>query len=206
MQSNTIKLSYKTLLEEKSLFQVWRKSWRIGQRKINWVVTFLTMLLVIIGTFPPVEYQVVTTQIRAVADLGLTFSITILGFLIAGFTIFATLSRVEMFIDMAKRIEPTTQLDFLKYNFFAFIGVFTEYLAFTFLCLMVKLLCFPGGPATLFLNCINPPLDFRHRLAQAALVILSGFLVYVLMQLKSFLFNIYHVVMTSIAWSVHDEE
>jgi uncharacterized Tic20 family protein len=69
----------------------------------------------------------------------------------------------------------------------------------------VKLFCYPDGPATQFLSCINIGASVRHALAQITLMAQSGFFVFVLMQLKSFVFNIYHIVMTSIAWHCENE-
>jgi hypothetical protein len=202
---NNAEVTPEKLLAEKSLFTIWRKSYRAAPPIENVWVPIVAGLVVYLGTGSS-PYSAISSQIRGLADTGLAFAITILGFLVAGFTIFATLSRVEMFLEMARHTEAKSGLTYLKHNFFALIGVFAEYIAFTFLCVAVKLVCFPDGPATTFLKGIGWSLQLRCLLARLVLVFFSAALVYVLMQLKSFVLNIYHMAMTSIAWAATEND
>lgn len=72
--------------------------------------------------------------------MGFSFSINTLGFLIAGFTIFATISKPRMMLAMMGHTNKETGLPTLKYNFFAFMQVFIAYIVFALVYLLVVLI------------------------------------------------------------------
>jgi len=85
------------LTSEKSLWDVYKLSRRIMPGKTQVVLTFLVMIALGLNAFFFVgDESRLLADVRRWSELGLDFSITTLGFLIAGFTIFATLSKPDM--------------------------------------------------------------------------------------------------------------
>ncbi len=147
--------------------------------------------------------------VRSWADLGFSFATSILGFLIAGFTISATLNRPDLYAMMARRQQPTSGLSYLKDNFLRLIRTFIAYMLFAALCLGIKLFAFPDGPFSLLFGAlpINKAVDATIKLtaARIALIWVGAQFVFVLMSLHPFVFNVYHLVVTGIRFGVEIE-
>lgn len=195
------------LLREKSLWAIFRQSWRIPFSRTNLFVGVGVGVAVyccssFIGN---VRAGSVADTLHSLATVGFSTSIGLLGFLLAGFAFFATVSDRLMFCRMAEVKHAGSGLSYLKYNFFGFMRVFCEYLVFAFACLLAVYVAEQGSPLRKYLSNVLTECDqCRLHSAAIALGVFSGAFVYLLMQLKSFIFNVYHVVMTSIRWSLED--
>ncbi len=197
----------KELLKEKTLFQVWRASRCIppSTATICWTAGAATLLLLsakLLGLAP----TQMATQTRSLAELGLSFSTTVLGFLIAGFTIFASLGKAEMFRRMAETPHENydiTGFSFLKDSFLRLLRVFFEYWMFTLLCLGVKLFAYSDGPLSRSIAMLPSSAgNAKAFICIAGYTIMGASFVYVLMILQSFIFNIHHVVMIGVTWDI----
>ncbi len=201
------------LLEEKSLWQIYRKCIALlPASKFNWGTTSLLMLVLIFDSaFFPTQYAARLGNLRSLVELGLGFGTTILGFLIAGFTIFATLSKPEMFRRMYDTHHDPSGLNYLKVNFFAFVEIFVVYIFFLVICLLIKLLCGGGGLVSSIVHFTeaHPVRGYslsKAWLVNATFVCIGGLSYYSLVALKSFVFNTYHAVVTSVVWSFVSED
>jgi hypothetical protein len=145
--------------------------------------------------------EALAQRTRDLTDLGFNFTIGILGFLIAGFTVFATITKEELFRAMATIQSKAPGLSTLKYNLFAFMRVFFDYLLFASYCLTVKVLGPQGGPLAEFISILPNPGEIKSRVAKLAFILTVTLLVYVLVILKSFVYNIYQFVITTIQYS-----
>lgn len=196
------------LLDEKSLWKIYKKCIALlPSSKFNWATTSIVVLVLICDSaYFPLNHHSRLESLRSLAELGLGFGSTILGFLIAGFTIFATLSKPELFRRMYDTTHEPSGLSYLKVNFFAFVEVFCVYILFLVLCLVIKLFCGTGGIAASLITVTETSPIFGYSLSKSWLIntvfiLLAGVSYYSLMALKSFVFNTYHAVMTSIVWS-----
>lgn len=196
------------LLEETSLWQIYRKCIALlPASKFNWGTTSLVMLVLICDSaYFPMQYGARLGNLRSLVDLGLGYGCTILGFLIAGFTIFSTLSKPELFRRMYDTHHDPSGLNYLKVNFFAFVEIFVVYILFLVTCLLIKLFCGSGGMAASVLHFteVHPIMGYslsKAWLVNVSFVCIGGLSYYSLMALKSFVFNTYHAVMTSVVWS-----
>jgi hypothetical protein len=149
--------------------------------------------------------NVLLSDVRKWAEMGFSFSITTLGFLIAGFTIFATLSKPKMMLAMMDHIHPETNLPTLKYNFFAFMKVFIAYVVVSIIYLLVILFGQPDGFATNLVEVLPHHKCIRSSLIKVSYVVVGGSFVYLLLLLKTFVFNIYTIVMNSLRWEYHED-
>ncbi|MEO0014056.1 MAG: hypothetical protein RLZZ535_2445, partial [Cyanobacteriota bacterium] len=174
----------------------------------KFIKLFLFTLLLIYAALTPQTTQEMASRVREWTDFGFSFAIGILGFLITGFTIFATVSKPSMFVKMAKVKHPNCELSYLKYNFFTMMNVFIIYLGFTFVCVVIKFLAPPSGFISillsyLFSNFYSEYLEiFKRILSGAGIVIVGTWIFYLLVILQSFIFNIYSMIMTAIRWEI----
>lgn len=203
------------LTREKTLYGLWRTSFKFRQRAFNSVVTvFVALLLTCYCALVWDQPQTVLALFRKVGTTGLNFATSILGFLVAGFTVFVTVIRIDMFLEMAKREKAGTGESYLKYNLSAFIVTFVHYVCYVFACLMCELFLQPGGLASVVaVNAqTNPCLASllpraKPWVASVLLIGLGSWTIYLVMLLKSFIYNVYQVTTTSVAyeWVKEDE-
>lgn len=198
----------KDLLDEKNLFQIYRKCITLlppsdFNQKFIGIVLFV--LVIEVAYFP--EYFLDRIELcRSLSELGLGFGSTILGFLIAGFTIFSTLSKPEMFLRLQNTTHKGSGLSYLKVNFFTFVEVFVVYVFYMLVCLAIKIFCAKNGLISVVIGFtkIHPLFGYyidKQWIANAGYVGFSTLSFVSLLALKSFIFNTYHTVMTSIVWS-----
>jgi hypothetical protein len=186
----------------KSLCGVWIKSFGFSLSPFNVIV--LAVVVLILSLYVR-AYSISTTElansVRLWADLGMNFSLSVLGFLIAGFTIFATITKPALFIRMAQKTCDDFKINYFHYIFFTFLRVFAEFLAFYGLCLAIKMLAAPSGILSSFVMRIDSDaFDPKRTLACVGLIGVGTFFVYVLLETKSFIWNIYTVLIMSIRW------
>jgi len=182
---------------EKSLTDIILKCRRIPLPAYHFVVSLIAAAPMVWYACSAPDTAPLSELVRSISDMGMNISVTILGFLIAGFAIFATVTKPELFVDMAKKRHKKSGLSWLKYNLFGFVRVFFHYLIFLGLCILVKVFGTRGGPVSLLLA--GPKDETERRvIAGIALALLSGYLVYVLLLLKTFIYDVYHVTVTNI--------
>jgi len=192
------------LTSEKSLWDIYKLSRHIQPNKFQLFLTLSVMVLLGINAFVlQNDASVILSDARAWATNGFNFSITTLGFLIAGFTIFATLSKPEMMLAMMEHKNEETGLPTLKYNFFTFMNVFIVYIVTSFVYLLVMLLGQSGGFMDNILALTPNGECLKIVIIKLSYMIIGTSFVYLLLLLKSFVFNIYAIVMNFLRWEYH---
>ncbi|MBQ4830599.1 hypothetical protein J8L84_15080 [Alteromonas sp. MMG017] len=194
------------LTSEKSLWDVYKLSRRIHPKKSQVIILLIVMATLAANAFIlENKSESILTDVRKWAELGFNFGITTLGFLIAGFTIFATLSKPKMLLAMMEHTNKETGLPTLKYNFFAFMKVFIAYITFTLFYLVILLF----GQANGLISNIGGLLPYSECLGIALIkityVLIGGSFVHLLLLLKTFIFNIYAIVMNFLRWEYHQD-
>ncbi len=187
------------LLKEKSLWEVYKLSWKLPFPYFIVITPFLFGITVFIfGVSTEVTNSEIIFSIRSVLDLGFTFTSTIFGFLIAGFTIFASLTQKKLFVGIAKIKMPDSDLNWLKGTFAVFMHAFAHFSAFLSLTIFIHLISQKNGIADwIFSNVITVNCNVQRYLLVAIFATLSAWLFYLTLLLSRFIFNIYHVCMLS---------
>jgi hypothetical protein len=194
------------LTSEKSLWDVYKLSRRILPSRFQFFIIASMILLLGVNAFVlSDDYLIILKDVRGWAELGFNFSITTLGFLIAGFTIFATLSKPKMMLAMMDHTNKETGLPTLKYNFFTFMKVFISYIAFSLIYLLVVLLGQPDGLLSNLVTFLPNTQCIKVIMIKVAYIIIGSSFVYLLLLLKSFIFNIYAIVMNFLRWEYHQD-
>ena len=194
------------LTSEKSLWDVYKLSRRIKPSKFHVIVVVgcffaLTLNAVIFSN----NEDVILADLRKWAEMGFGFSITILGFLIAGFTIFSTLSKPRMMLAMMDHTNQETGLPTLKYNFFAFMKVFIAYIALLLLYTLILIFGQSGGLVSNVIDYLPNSDCVRTVIINFGYAIVGSSFFYLLLLLKSFVFNIYAIVMNMLRWEYHQQ-
>ena len=198
----------KDLTKEKSLFALWRLSFKFEQSRFNLIAALLVSGMIPRFVWLVPEYpELITGQLRRLVTAGIAFAPSTLGFLIAGFTVFVTVIRIDVFLEMAQREKPGTGESFLKYNLSAFMVVFVHYVTYLFCCITLDLFIQTGGLASVALaNARTYPeiagqVDtVKYWVSGGLLMFMGGWTVYLVMLLKSLVFNVYHVTLTAVRW------
>ncbi len=143
--------------------------------------------------------------VRLRSCLGLAFNsaVALLGFLLAGFTFFASFGDKSLFLHSAKRShDKFNEMSWLKYFMFTFVKTIFLYFAFVILSLFTLIVGSKDGPISEMLRVVDDKWEpaFRHFVVSAGYVIFLPFFVFLLTILSSFIYNVYHVTMLSIQW------
>lgn len=196
------------LLEEKNLWQIYKECIiKLPASPFNMIATISVFIFLLLDClFFPEQWGARVRLIRSLCDAGLGFGSTILGFLIAGFTIFATLAKPEMLKRMYDTPHKKSGLSYLKVNFFAFVEVFVVYIFLLVAYLFIKIFGAESGFLVSIISASSKnPFDGyvldKAWIGNTTLILLGTASFYGFLALKSFIFNTYHAVMTSAVWS-----
>ena len=199
----------KHLTEEKKLWDVYVQSRRIPSNRFNAITTsFVFLVLAANAVFTSQTSFEILNLVRALAENGFTIAFIAIGFLLTGFTVFSTITQPSLFLAMAKVTNPESGLSYLKHNYFVFLRVFIYYLGFAVFSLSIMAFGHPGGAMPTLVSYFPSSDFFEVLLVKACYVVILTWYYFLVVQLKSFLFNIYHSVMTSLRWEHegHDKE
>ena len=194
------------LTEDRSLVQVYWKARTVASSRWNMRVSVLFAFILLIGLIASAHCggssltsSALVLGIREIADVGFNFTVAILGFLIAGFAIFSSVTKPEVFILLAKLDHRDTNISRLQFMFFNFLLVFIHFIFFLAVTMFVKVLLYPNGPLTdgaRYIMSLVPTWKIYTEILVFSLF--SGWLVFLLMLLKSFIWNLYQAVLVSI--------
>jgi hypothetical protein len=192
------------LFEEKSLFDIyWASVTRLPRTRFNVVVLWISAGLLIASGFILWDRpEKMVEGARSLAEVGLNFGSQILGFLVGGFAIFASVSKPEFFLFLNEARHKESGLTYLKYNLFSFVKVFVPYLSLISISLVIKSAGYQGGPAGEAFSAIRGalPTIAYPLIGFSAFAIMGLSLVWCVLSLKSFIFNLYHIIATVITW------
>ena len=199
------------LLAERSVLDIYRISKATPVNSFNVISSIVIFfILLVYVTTASAKAPTILELLRSLTADALAFAPAILGFLVAGFAIFLTPSQPQVFELMAKHEYEKSGFSYLKYNLSVFILIFIHYLAFFVLCFCIRLLCSSKGVAAAFLASLPITVATRSEIISigisATFVLFGTWFFYVIMLLKSFIFNLYHIVMTSVALTAAEDK
>lgn len=190
------------LVKEKSLREIYFVARSIPVSKFNQVVTVLVaVMLALYVCLTQEPTQEIAEKVRVFADYTFGFSVSILSFLLAGFTIYITVMKPDLLLFMASVRETRSGLPWIKATSFNFLRVMANYVVVCVFCLVVKLFGSVSGPVSvLFALTLTDPSRPKEWVAKIALVLLGAAAVHLFLLLQSFIFNIHSTAMATICW------
>lgn len=199
--SNTI---MQELSVDKSLLAVYRHSRSYSESRLDFVIRALTILILIclsillwITKFD--LFPLASKSITNWLNIGFTYATTILGFLVAGFTIFSTMTRTEIFIALAGSAHKTLGVSQLKFIFYSFLRVFVLHIVLIFFCVVVIMLKDSSGIYLSVLNGPNISISIKKVGISLVLPCLGYLIMSTLLHLKTFVWNLYQSIIIAVA-------
>lgn len=200
------------IFEEKSLWQVYARSKKaIPRQKANLfsLVLIFLLSLFLIGYLFIAHSELFWVNDSAafahkIADAGTILSLSILGFLIAGFSIFASVTKTELFVLLAKmpyrQDDKDTGISRLQFLFFNFLNVFSIYIFLLVICMTVDIGFDNSSPLQVLIRMVTAEnATILHVGNCAAILSVEVMLVEAILRLKSFIWNLYQSVLLTIA-------
>lgn len=200
------------IFEEKGLWDVYRKSQKsLPRQKVNQFVfrafSAIAIIFVVWSVFFETDDFYITESAafaHKIADAGFILSLSILGFLIAGFAIFSSITKTELFVLLAKipykRNGQETELNRFQFVFFNFLNAFTIYIALLVISLLVDVLFAESSPVNLIGDIFARKFPKAAYIANCISASLLGLLlVEAVLRLKAFIWNLYQAVLLGIA-------
>jgi hypothetical protein len=192
------------LFAEKSLLQVYRHSWSYSENNFDKYIRLVAAVILVaaslITSLSDADlFPAASKSIASWLNLGFSYATAILGFLVAGFTIFSTMTRTEVFIALAQKTHDTLGVSQLKFIFFSFLRVFILHIALLFVCAVVTML---KDSASIYLSLLHSERMTVLIKKTAVLVLLPvvGYLfVSTLLHLKTFVWNLYQSIIVAVA-------
>lgn len=181
--------------KEKNLWHIYKSSQVISTSKYNtWIPRIIALIALINGFFLTSQqlYVVVTTTSGTLFGV----LITTLGFLVAGYTIFCTVIPIELQKKMSKLIDDDTGLSYFNLFHFLFLRVFFYFVVFSSFLFLVNF--FQGSSGIIFYFVENHCIYFLINLIAYTFIV--GMTMFLLMELMSFIFNIFESVRTTLYW------
>jgi hypothetical protein len=204
---NTDELSPAALTREKSLTEIYFKSIKIRETPINLIVSGTFFVILAVFAFSSQQKAgYLGDLLRNIAASGTSLTTSVLGFLLAGYTIFITITDQNLFIALAKQKKDDYEFSWLKFIVFVFMRVFIYYLVGAILFFTIQVFFTQNGIFSSFMVLIGIPEQVKIFIIKFLIVSCGTFVIYLLMSLKSFIFNIYEVSMMTIRWHYEKEE
>jgi hypothetical protein len=187
------------ITSEKSLYDVYKAVVQpIKLRRLYIGLMAATFIgLIASGYGVGVSAVEIGNRVREWSGLGFNFAATVLGILLAGFTIFSTVSMSDLARPLAERKRKDTGLSYLKYIAGHFMAVFIQYAMFIAMHVTISLFGWYGGPTTKLVTWLSITTGTNLGLHAAVLMlgIVGTWFAYLIMVLFSFIFNVYHSFM-----------
>lgn len=185
----------RSLHSEKTLWQIWRKSLRIPFSKFNFVIILLVFTFSCLDYFNSRDVASLVEFTRTIALAGISSGLAVLGLLLAGFTVFATVSQPDLLLMMMMLPDKTSGLPKLKNNIYVFVRVFIILLVFTAVCFVVAWFGRKSGVMSYACQAFYAPVSCEV-IARIGFVVVVTVHAVAFLQIKSFVFNIVHSVMS----------
>lgn len=193
------------LTSEKDLWSVFLLSRKVKPSRFSLWVTLLVASALLLTAFRfSVPTEAILRDTRKWAEIGLSYAITTLGFLIAGYTIFATVADPKMMLAMMEHTDSETGLPTLKVNHIKFMKVLIDYILWIFIYILVVLFGQPEGLVSHLVSSLPNGGCIKDVLSRFAYVTIGASFAYLLMMLQAYVFNIYAIVMNMLRWERHN--
>ena len=186
------------LLSEKSLREAYVVSKVLARSRFNWwAYRIAIVILTVIGGVWTFNQDVPTSfaALMSLTNTAFDLTVQILGFLIGGFAIFATISDSRLMVKLAQATMPSSDLSVFKTIFYNFISVFYIYVVTLSLSVGIRV-----ASSVHIISADGFKDEFRPLVLSAvnsAVFVVTGIAVTLsILRLKSFIWNIYQAFLT----------
>ena len=190
--------------KEKTLYDIFKLSYKIPTSWFNQLIVLMTILLLAANCYFTSSFLILD-QTRQLVSTTFSFAITILGFLITGYTIFVILAKPDMLLAMMTIEYKDTGMPTLKYYNVVFMKVFINYLLICFFYAFVLLFGQSHGLLSNIVRLISLGECGKSFIIKSGYLLTGSSFVYLLLLLKTFIFNIYATTMIFLRWEYENK-
>ncbi len=192
----------KDLTKEKSLYDVYVLTKVIKINSFDFYLTIVVFLLLLANSVWLSSSKELLESIRAWVPLTFSFTTTTLGFLITGFTIFATINKPDLFLALMNIKHPDYDMTYLKYVYGVFMRVFIHFITWSIVYLFIIMFGQNNGLITKIVNGLMIPYEVKVIGVKLTYIIIGCSAIYLVLSIKTFIFNIYTMLMQSLRWEM----
>ncbi|AVI65118.1 hypothetical protein CKQ84_04045 [Shewanella sp. WE21] len=199
----TKELEHTNFIEEitslNSFVKLYRKTREIKTSKLLIKAFFIVLVLITTVNFDSnTEANAVASKIVEYSENLINWGISILGFILAGYSIYATLTDKKLNIALAMIRHPSYEMSYLMYIHLVFIKVIIE---ITIICVIIFFtkITLDSTSIQIFIKNYDSTTYLVYLLI-FMLSIIQSLLNLILMSCLVFIYNVYHSIMTSIRW------
>lgn len=194
------------LLEEKNIREIYKKSKVIPLSNFNkfFPLTIgLIFFLILLANNTSIETSY--TKINELVSFLFSAIFATLGFLVTGYTIFCTITPLDLQKKMIAYTDKKTGLIFFKKVHFTFIRVFIYFISFSFLLFIIHLF----KDLNLVYETKYITIESLSNIYRYINYVILAFLVsgttFLFCEISSFIFNIYNSIATTLGWVIQNE-
>jgi hypothetical protein len=189
--------------KERSLWEILVASSKFRPNRFNVsvvvIVFFSVLISIVIDIIMAENASDIAKQCaesaKEVNEFGFDFVVQVLGFLIAGFTIFATIGRPDLFMKLAMVEHNENKVSHFKVIFYYFMRtfiLFCVYIGFNFAFTVVYHFLETHSGVGRFVG--TAPIQVRNFISVSVYMFSVFFVVILIVQLKSFIWNVFATI------------
>lgn len=189
---------------EVSLFDIWRSCRKTREPLGNHLLRGFGLLgAIVYAAVPWTTTDSLIETTRALASLGLPTVLGLLGFLLAGYTVFISIARRDLLVAMSSMTDPRSGLSWLKVSMYTYVGALAELLVVAAALLGLVVLSHQGGLAA-SLAALDSTGTARDLLACSGFVVAFYSYVHTIVALKVTIRNVHHGIAAAIRWDAEN--
>ncbi|WP_249554518.1 hypothetical protein [Shewanella sp. 8A] len=150
------------------------------------------------------EANLIASKIVEYSENLINWGVSILGFILAGYSIYATLTDKKLNLALAMVKHPNYDMSYLMYTHLVFIKVIIEITVICVITFFAKI-TFDSFSTQLLIKNHDSTILLNYLLI-FTLSIIQSLLNLILMICLVFIYNVYHSIMTSIRWFAENQE
>jgi hypothetical protein len=196
--------SAEDITAEVSLFEIWRQSRRARKPVGNRVARLLGLgFLIVYAVVPWTSTESVVALTRQLSAMGLPALLGLLGFLLAGYTVFISVARRDLLVTMSKVIEAKSGLTWLKVSLYTYVGALAELLVVAALLLAAWILASEGGLVSELVD-LDTTGCAKWIVGRTGFVLTAYLFVHTIIVLKVTIRNVHHGIAAAIRWDAEN--
>jgi len=187
-----------------SLYAIWRESLRVKKPISNRLARAGGLLaLIAYAALPWSHTDSLIQTTRQLASIGLPAILGLLGFLLAGYTVFVSIAQKDMLVAMSSVTEKHSGLSWLKVSMYTFVGTLAELLVIACVMLAAVILGQPRGLLSVVVNGACSKIG-REIVVCIGFVVCGYAFIHTLVALKITIRNVHHGIAAAIRWNAEN--
>jgi len=191
---------------EVSLFDIWWRCRKTREPLGNHLLRGFGLIgAILYAVVPWTTTDALIETTRTLASLGLPTVLGLLGFLLAGYTVFISIARRDLLVAMSSMTDPRSGLSWLKVSMYTYVGALAELLVVAAALLGLVVLSQKGGLIAV-LAAKDSTGTTREVLACVGFVVACYSYAHTIVALKVTIRNVHHGIAAAIRWDAENPD